>query len=326
MPVLVSAWPATPMPESVVPKTAAAPDPEAVQSSALTPLAVLVMAVVVVSLLAAPRTTSPSVPAEAGAGRARASAVSTAARAPVPPASSCRLVLRAGGPALTCSVMASSRVAARHEQARQASASPALRQAGRRVSGRLRRGGCGAVAPGGWCCSWVHLLGRRACMACWYKQDGTGMPASARSVAAKQAVPGSIDEPLHVPAALVVSSRHVLADVPADLVQHAVRPRDEHVVVRVVLELELISIEGAAHVERAAREDDVVADMDRVGLERVDVGTTLQRGVHHLGLKDHLDGRAISDRVLEGPNVSGYAVADSVILIDEGPGHFSSLH
>jgi len=63
----------------------------------------------------------------AGAGRARASAVSTAARAPVPAASSCRLVLRAGAPTLTCSVMASSRVAAQHEQARQASASPALR-------------------------------------------------------------------------------------------------------------------------------------------------------------------------------------------------------
>src|SRR5215469_1443938 len=154
---------------------------------------------------------------------------------------------------------------------------------------------------------------------------GIGRPASVRSLAAEQAVPGSIDEPLHVPAALVVSSRDVLADVPADLVQDAVRPRNEHVVVRVVLEFELVSIEGAAHVERAAREHDVVADVDCVSLERVDVRTALQRGVHRLRLKDHLDGGPISDCVLQGPDVSGDTAAGAVILIYQGPGHISSL-
>src|SRR5215469_4202546 len=154
---------------------------------------------------------------------------------------------------------------------------------------------------------------------------GIGRPASVRSLAAEQAVPGSIDEPLHVPAALVVSSRNVLADVPADLVQDAVRPRNEHVVVRVVLELQLISVEGAAHVKRAACEHDVVADVDRVGLERIDVRTALQRWVYRLRLKDHLDGGAISDRVLEGPDVSRDTAAEAVILIYQGPGHISSL-
>ena len=87
--------------------------------------------------------------------------------------------------------------------------------------------------------------------------------------------PSSIDEPLHVPAALVVSSCQVLADVPADLIQDAVRPRNDHVVLRVILELERISVKEAAHVQRAACEHDVVTNMNRVGLERIDVGTTL---------------------------------------------------
>src|SRR5262249_58600105 len=65
--------------------------------------------------------------------------------------------------------------------------------------------------------------------------------------------------------------------------------------------------------------------MDRMGLERVDVRTALQRRIHRLRLKDHLDSRAISDRVLERPNVSGDTAASTVILIYQGPGHISSL-
>jgi hypothetical protein len=50
--------------------------------------------------------------------------------------------------------------------------------------------------------------------------------------------PLSIDEPLHVKAAvLVMSAQSVLADTPADLFENALGARDDHVIERVVLEL-----------------------------------------------------------------------------------------
>src|SRR4029453_14078026 len=99
-----------------------------------------------------------------------------------------------------------------------------------------------AKGPIGLCTRW--RTGSPSILLARKPSSQSGKPPAIRSVERC-----SIDEPLHVPRVLVVSSRNVLANVPADLVENAVRPRNEHVVERVLLELELIAIEDGAPVE-----------------------------------------------------------------------------
>src|SRR5216683_2513410 len=95
--------PSTPVPLIVVPRTAL-PDPLAKQVSTVRPAVEFVMLVKLVDLLAWPRMTGSPFAAAAGAGRTRASAVTTAARAPLPPASNCLLLRRATPPLAALSV------------------------------------------------------------------------------------------------------------------------------------------------------------------------------------------------------------------------------
>src|SRR5258705_8463080 len=96
MPVPVSDVPSTPKPAAQLP-CRPVPAPLAVQSRVAPPPVLLLIFVTSVSELAWPRMTLPPLAAAAGAGLAMASAAMTAAIAPVPRASSCRLLRRAGG-------------------------------------------------------------------------------------------------------------------------------------------------------------------------------------------------------------------------------------
>src|SRR5262249_17377278 len=97
--------PSTPSPSLLLWPLTATPLPAAKHTSAELPTVEFVICVVSVSGLSWPRTTGSPLAAAAGAGRVRASTESTAAKAPLPPASTCRLERHATGLLIAWSVV-----------------------------------------------------------------------------------------------------------------------------------------------------------------------------------------------------------------------------